>query len=120
MHIAGKGKELTDAEVITKLRDVLGGRLVAFLAGVEDTKVIGLWAKGDEAPEPETFLRLFFTYNSIVKPLLEVESPESVKAWMENLNPMLDDVSPARALAEGNWVSWQRVQTAMRFFRSNG
>src|SRR5207245_2792247 len=44
--------------LVRSLRDVLGQRLVAVIAGVSDAKAVGKWARGERSPHPEAERRL--------------------------------------------------------------
>ncbi len=87
--------------VVTELRDVLGAKLVAYIAGVTETRAVREWADGvrtPRSPVPEQ-LRLAL---QVVEMLRQRESTAVVAAWVQGLNPRLDDRSPARLLREGD------------------
>jgi hypothetical protein len=88
------------AEVVTELREGLGARLVAYLAGVGETRAVNEWAEGRRTPADETQQRLRFALR-ITIPLVAADSPAIAQAWFQGLNPQLDDRSPARLLREG-------------------
>jgi hypothetical protein len=52
----------------------------------------------------------------VAQPLLEVEDPDTVRAWLLGMNPLLDDRAPAAVLAEDP----DAVLRAARFFVANG
>jgi len=85
------------------LRDVLTARLVAYVTGVDATRTVARWARGETAHlRADHAMRLRTAYE-IVR-LLEGahEAPETIQAWFLGMNPILDDRSPARALHEGD------------------
>ena len=87
---------------VAELRDLLTARLVAYLAGVTETRAVNDWASGVRAirnPEVEARLRLALQVASM---LAEHDDPAVVQAWFTGLNPQLDDRSPARMLREGD------------------
>lgn len=46
-----------------------------------------------------------------------VDAPHTVRAWFMGMNPQLDDVSPAEALADGDH---RAVMAAARAFTTGG
>ncbi len=108
-------------ELVRGLRDLLGARLVAYLAGVKETRAVRQWADGDrriQDPEVEQRLRIAF---QAAKMLSQRDSVEVVQTWFQGLNPHLDDQSPARLLRD-NLVQevGGRVLTAARAFAAVG
>jgi hypothetical protein len=87
-------------ELVSELRSVLGGRLVAYLGSVKETRAVRQWAEGEREPSEEVRSRLRVALQ-VALPLAEAESPEIAQAWFQGLNPQLDDRSPARLLREG-------------------
>jgi hypothetical protein len=82
------------------LQEVLGQKLVAYMAAVRDPKGVGQWARGAQAPRLEAERRLRATYK-ILHLLLGADSPHVARAWFIGMNPQLDDESPAEAIREG-------------------
>jgi hypothetical protein len=101
--------------LVRSLQDVLGLPLVALIAGVNDVKAVGKWARGERAPHPEAERRLRDAYH-ITQLLLQSESPETLRAWFIGMNPDLDDQAPALLLADNP----QAVLGAARNFLANG
>lgn len=89
------------AEVIDKLRDIVGARLVAYLGSVKETRAVRQWAEGQRTPAAEVVLRLRIAYHAAAL-LREKDSASVVQAWFQGMNPGLDDVSPARLLRDGD------------------
>ena len=87
--------------LVAELRDQLGVRLVAVLAGVGETRAVHEWAEGGRAPREETANRLRLAYR-ITAMLTARDAPEVAQAWWQGLNPQLDDRSPARLLRDGD------------------
>jgi hypothetical protein len=87
-------------EVATELREVLGGRLVAYLGSVRETRAVNQWADGAREPSAETQKRLRVALQ-IALTIARFESQPIAQAWFQGLNPQLDDRSPARLLREG-------------------
>ncbi len=103
------------AQVAAYLQEVLGQRLTAVIAGINDAKAVGQWARGKRAPGPEVQQRLRHAYQ-ITAMLLEVEGVETVRAWFHGMNPDLGDEPPAFALAKRP----AEVLAAARDFRAHG
>ena len=93
---------LSFPEMVTELRDLLTPRLVAYLAGINETRAVHQWADGNrEVKSPVIEDRLRFALQVGVV-LAAHDSPRVVQAWFQGLNPHLDDRSPARLLREGD------------------
>ncbi len=88
------------AAVVAELRDVLGAKLVAYVADVRETRAVREWADGAREPRSPVPERLRVALQ-VVELLLAFEAPGVVQAWFQGLNPRLDDRSPARLLREG-------------------
>lgn len=86
--------------MITELQEVLGAKLVAYLGGVRETRVVQQWADGVRGvPDPVDERRLRIAHQ--VAGLLAVREPAGVvAAWFQGLNPELGDRAPARVLRE--------------------
>jgi hypothetical protein len=88
-------------EAVAELRELLTGRLVAYIAGVTETRAVNEWADGTRSirnPDTEARLRLAL---QIAVMLAEADEARVVQAWFMGLNPQLDDRSPARLLRDG-------------------
>jgi hypothetical protein len=108
--------QLGIADVAGFLREMLGPRLTALIAGTKDPSAVAHWAAGDRTPrpDPERRLRAAFQVFHLVQ---SVESPHVARAWFIGMNPQLDDLSPAEALAEDRL---REVMAAARAFVSGG
>ena len=94
--------KLTVPDLVKFLQEVLGQKLVAYMAGKEDSKAVSAWADGSRTPQPAAQERLRLAYQ--VFHLLQAdESPHTVRAWFVGLNPQLEDESPATAIRDGNF-----------------
>lgn len=90
------------AELVGELRPLLGDRLIAYLGGVKETRAVRGWADGSrQIAAPETIDRLRIAYR-IARMICERDSPGVVQAWMQGLNPLLDDRAPALLLRDGD------------------
>jgi len=86
------------SEVSGRLREILGARLTAVIAGVRDTRTVNRWADGTESPTQPIEARLRAALE-VTETLLIGDSPETVRAWFLGQNPVLDDEAPALLLA---------------------
>jgi hypothetical protein len=107
--------------LVTELLGILGGRLVAYISGVTETRAVQEWAKGvrdPKDPELERRLRLVLQIAYLVA---EHDSREVAQAWFQGLNPQLDDRPPAQILREGEVAEVGReVLAAARAFVVGG
>jgi hypothetical protein len=87
--------------VVAKLRDVLGARLVAYVAGVTETRAVREWVEGIRTPRSPVPERLRLALQ-VVEMLQGRDSAAVVQAWFQGLNPRLEDRSPARLLRDGD------------------
>ena len=113
--LAGKATWSGTPEVVAFLHDLLGERLTAVIAGVNNARAVGQWARGERTPHPGTERRLRAALQ-VAQLLLAVESPESVRSWFVGMNPDLDDQAPALALGDDP----TRVLQAARTFLQHG
>ena len=88
-------------EVAEQLRELLGPRLVAYVGSVGETRAVHQWVAGQRAPSDDVQQRLRLALQ-VVLPIAEADTPEIARAWLQGLNPQLDDRSPARLLREGD------------------
>ncbi|MGH3146665.1 MAG: XRE family transcriptional regulator [Rubrobacter sp.] len=104
-------------EVASFLRDLLGRRLVAYMAGVEKAETVSRWASGEVESVRQESEECLRTANEVTQLLVQFDSPRLVKAWFIGLNPQLDDVSPAEAIREGKL---KEAKAAARVFVAGG
>ena len=102
-------------EIATRLQEVLGQRLAAVVAGVNDAKAVGQWARGLRSPHPDAERRLRDAYQ-VVDLLLEYDAPETIRAWFGGMNPHLGDQAPALVVA----TEPEHVLLAAHAFIANG
>lgn len=90
------------AMVIRELIDILGARLVAYIAKVSETRAVHEWGARGRGPKDGSVaprLRLALQVASLIA---RHDSHEVAQAWFQGLNPQLGDRSPARLLREGD------------------
>src|SRR5437667_2102945 len=88
--------------VAKELIDILGAKLVAYIAGVREARAVQQYADESRSPrhpaiEPRLRLAL-----RVARLISRHDSKEVAQAWFTGLNPQLNDRSPARLLREGD------------------
>lgn len=86
---------------VKELQELLGGRLVAYVAGVTEVRAVNEWAEGTRTPRGQLEDRLRFALR-VASFIAEHDGPGVAQAWFQGLNPQLEDRSPARLLREGD------------------
>jgi hypothetical protein len=104
-------------DVASFLQDLLGRRLVAYVAGVKDAKTVSRWASGEVGSVRQESEERVRTAYEVAQLLVRFDSPRIVKAWFIGLNPQLDDVSPAETIREGRL---KEAKAAARAFVAGG
>jgi hypothetical protein len=108
------------AELVVKLRELLGAKLVAYIGSVNETRAMRQWADGDRVPSADVIRRLRLAYH-VAGMLAERDQPRVIQAWFQGMNPLLDDAAPARILREGDADdSGRQVLAAARAFAAVG
>jgi hypothetical protein len=86
-------------ELVTRLTEIIGRKLTAYIAGVKDVRALDRWINGTE-PYRDVEDRLRFAYQ-VVRTLSQHDSPKVVQAWLTGVNPELGDRVPLRVLRDG-------------------
>jgi len=107
-------------EVARDLRAILGGKLVAYIGSVTETRAVRQWAEGKRRPSTAVEDRLRLAFRA-AKCISDLDGREIAQAWFQGLNPMLDDVSPAQLLREGEIEEVGKAFVAAeKYFIANG
>lgn len=106
---------LPTADVVAELREVLGARLVAYIAGTQDTMTVRRWVEGTEAPGADVERRLRSAFQAALT-IASAEDAAIAQAWFQGRAPELDDVSPARWLRDGEPRAAAAVVSAARTY----
>lgn len=107
----------TPAEMAGYLQELLGQKLTALMAGVENPKTVGKWVRGQE-PHPAYVIRIRDAFQ--IATLLELASSrQTVRSWFMGMNPSLDDRAPALVLADEPDAA-PHVMRAARGFLAHG
>lgn len=101
----GEGQDevrMPSHELVQRVCELLGAKLVAYLASVQDTRTVREWADpGDSrAPTGPVVDRLRIAYR-VATWIREKDSAAVLQAWFQGQNTLLDGVAPARLLREG-------------------
>jgi hypothetical protein len=108
-------------ELVGELRSVLGSKLVAYIAGVNETRAVQQWSEpGGRRPSNAVEQRLKIAFR-VAELIAASDGDRVAQSWFQGLNPRLDDVSPARALREGDLDEvGPKILDAARTFAANG
>ena len=109
---------LSTADLVQRLCEMLGAKLIAYLGAVDDTRTVRAWADSadDSAPPDEVIERLCIAYQAATL-LSEKDTASVIQAWFQGRNPLLDDIAPARVLRDGAVdVGGAKVMAAARAF----
>jgi len=108
------------AEVVDRLRELLGAKLVAYIGSVKETRAVRQWAEGRREPSAEVVTRLRTACHAAAL-LHDKDSVAVVQAWFQGMKPRLQDVAPARLLREGDLRQvGPEVLAAARAFAAEG
>ena len=113
---------LDGAQIAGYLRQQLGGRVAAHLAGLDDSEQIRRWASGNQVPAVagEHDLRLREGYK-VTRTLVESYDAQTAKAWLFGSNADLGDAAPIELIAAaGRAEDLREVRQAARRFASQG
>lgn len=95
-------KAMATPELVTELCDLLGTKLVAYLASAADTRTVRAWADSadDNEPPDEVIERLGIAHKAATL-LSEKDTAPVIQAWFQGRNVLLGDIAPARVLRDG-------------------
>ncbi|MEX0874575.1 MAG: hypothetical protein WD646_00210 [Actinomycetota bacterium] len=92
-----------DAQVLIKeLRDLLGARLVAYMASVKETRAVHEWAEGERRVRGNDVVNRLRVAYQVARLITVRDEPDVAQAWLQGLNPKLGDRPPARLLRDGD------------------
>ncbi|NKS56032.1 hypothetical protein GS500_26600 [Rhodococcus hoagii] len=112
---------MTQPQLVTALRELLGAKLVAYLGKVKETRAVRQWAEGTRTIGNDVDVeRLRIAYR-VARMITERDSPAVAQTWFQGLNPILDDRPPALLLREGDLADvGPQVLAAARQFAAVG
>lgn len=106
--------------MVKELRELLGARLVAYIAGVRETRTVREWTEGAAVKRPDIDLRLRAAFH-IAAFIAGHDAPSVVQSWFQGLNPQLEDQSPAQLLRDEDLSEvGPQVLAAARAFVAGG
>lgn len=95
---SARASVITAQDAASFLAEHLGRQLLAIAVGAAPSS-IDRWATGTSKPQPAAERRLLAAY-AVWQVVAEVEAPATVRAWFMGMDPQLDDLSPAEAIAD--------------------
>jgi hypothetical protein len=106
-------------DIVAHLAEIIGRKLTAYIAGVDDVRSVDRWIQGSNA-YGNAEERLRFAYQLVVV-LSEHDKPTVVQSWLTGINPELRDRTPLRLLREGDLhVVGPELLGAVRAFIAGG
>lgn len=114
--IAREATTRSISEIARYLQETLGQRVVAYVCGLRDPKMVGQWANGKVEPRSPADIRLRQAYEA-VRLIADAFGPGTAKAWLFGSNTRLDDEAPAYLLRYAETYDAMRliVPTARAF-----
>lgn len=86
-------------ELVERLRDLVGVRLVAYVGNVKNTRPVSDWATGQRSPGAEDVERLRLAFQA-ARLMRERYDTATIQSWMMGSNPSLGYEAPARYIRE--------------------
>jgi hypothetical protein len=115
-QVSAEAARLPIAEIASFLRQHLGGRMTAYISGVNDPKMVTRWIAGRSTPRPQPQSRLRESYQA-ARLLVGMYGDETARAWFNGSNAQLDDQAPAYVLRKAkSWEDLRLIVPAARAF----
>lgn len=112
LHAHQDSVRLPFPELVARLREVLGVRLVAYIGGVKSTRSVSSWAEGTSTPGETDQDRLRHAFHAAAL-LRDRYDATTVQSWFKGMNPTLHDDAPARVLREADPMDGAREVIAV-------
>lgn len=111
---------MSDADLVSELRGLLGPRLVAYLAGAHETRAVRMWADGTRKVSSRAAIDRMRIALQVAHVITERETSSVAQAWFQGLNPLLGDRLPTFVLTEERDLSQvgAEILKATRHFAS--
>lgn len=93
---------MTDADLATNLRDLLGSKMVAYLGGVQETRAVREWADEERQIASSVARERIRLALHAAMLITQRDTPGVAQAWFQGLNPALGDRSPLRVLEDAD------------------
>lgn len=107
LQAARESIELPLPELVERLRDLIGVRLVAYVGNVKNTRPVSDWASGHRSPGAEDEARLRLTFQA-ARLMRDRYDTATIQSWLMGSNPALDYEAPARYIRANNPVEAAR------------
>jgi hypothetical protein len=108
------------AGLVKELSELLGPKLVAYIAGVREARAVRQWSTGERETREAIPARLRLALQ-VAWLIAQHDNASVARAWFQGLNPQLDDRSAARLLREGELDEvGPQILSAARAFVSGG
>jgi len=107
MQAAREAAELPLPELVGRLRDLVGVRLVAYMANVKQTRPVADWAEGRRSPGADDAQRLRLAFQA-ARLLRERYDTTTIQSWLMGSNPALDGEAPARLIRNSSPIDAAR------------
>jgi hypothetical protein len=91
--------QVSSLTLVNGLVDLLGKTLTAYVASSPNVSTVEKWQAGESVPS-DTEVRLRFAYR-VAKAIANKYSPAVAQAWLQGVNPELDDRVAIRLIREG-------------------
>ncbi|WP_415853611.1 hypothetical protein [Sinomonas sp. G460-2] len=85
--------------IISTLRYLISSPLLAYAAGLDNTEQLDKWERSEATPHQGAVDKLKASYE-LTMLLTTIDTPTTARGWLQSQNPMLGNVSPARALRD--------------------
>ncbi|GAF46869.1 hypothetical protein RW1_035_00120 [Rhodococcus wratislaviensis NBRC 100605] len=120
-RISPRAARMSQAELVTALRELLGAKLVAYLGRVKETRAVRQWADGTRTIGNDTDVERLRIAFRAARLITARGTPAVAQAWFQGLNPIFDDRAPALLLREGELADiGPQVLAAARQFAAVG
>jgi len=114
-QVHARSVQVDIAGIARFLDENLGGKLTAYIAGV-DSKTIKRWGREEQSPREDAERRLRAAFQ-VFQLLQTVEAAPTIRAWFMGMNPQLNDASPSEAIREDHH---KEAMSAARAFINGG
>lgn len=113
---------MSDAELASAVRDVLGAKLTAYIGGVKSTRSVTQWIDEGVAIRGVNARERLILALRVASMICERDSKRVAQVWFQGMNPILDDEAPARVIATSDPADEDagRVLSAARQFAALG
>jgi len=105
--------ELSVRELLSGVREMLGAKLAAYIAGVKTTSQISRWIAEESPALTEGQLRRLRLAYVVAAALVNREGKVTTQSWFMGMNPTLANTAPARFIVETDGRDSASVMAAL-------